>query len=201
MDKNSGNIYKIARKAAGLTQERWAEQIGISPDTVRLYEGGRMCPSDEVAARMAEIAMMPVLCYWHIKHKSGIANDILPEVPRVPLAQAVLNLLAAMDEAAPQIAELMMIARDGKVTGDEVEPFDGIVEDLDDVVQAALAVKYAERTAEGGGEAFIAFAVLAGVLAALTVIANAQSAAELILLGVIIMAYIVYGILWLVGVI
>ena len=35
--------------------------------------------------------------------------------------------------------------------------------------------------------AFIAFAVLAGVLAALTVIANAQSAAELILLGVIIM--------------
>ena len=113
-----------------------------------------MCPSDEVAARMAEIAMMPVLCYWHIKHKSGIANDILPEVPRVPLAQAVLNLLlAAMEEAAPQIAELMMIARDGKVTGDEVEPFDGIVEDLDDVVQAALAVKYAERTAEGGGEA------------------------------------------------
>ena len=69
------------------------------------------------------------------------------------LAQAVLNLLAAMEEAAPQIAELMMIARDGKVTGDEVEPFDGIVEDLDDVVQAALAVKYAERTAEGGGEA------------------------------------------------
>ena len=153
MDRNSGNIYKIARKAAGLTQERWAEQIGISPDTVRLYEGGRMCPSDEVAARMAEIAMMPVLCYWHIKHNSGIANDILPEVPRVPLAQAVLNLLAAMEEAAPQIAELMMIARDGKVTGDEVEPFDGIVEDLDDVVQAALAVKYAERTAEGGGEA------------------------------------------------
>lgn len=49
--------------------------------------------------------------------------------------------------------------------------------------------------------AFIAFAVLAGVLAALTVIANAQSAAELILLGVIIMAYIAYGILWLVGVI
>ena len=46
-----------------------------------------------------------------------------------------------------------MYARDGKVTGDEVEPFDGIVEDLDDVVQAALAVKYAERTAEGGGEA------------------------------------------------
>ena len=49
--------------------------------------------------------------------------------------------------------------------------------------------------------AFIAFAVLAGVLAALTVIANAQSAAELILLGVIILAYIAYGILWLVGVI
>ena len=49
--------------------------------------------------------------------------------------------------------------------------------------------------------AFIAFAVLAGVLAALTVIANAQSAAELILLGVIIMAYIVYGVLWLGGVI
>lgn len=146
MDKNSGNIYKTARKAAGLTQERWAEQIGISPDTVRLYEGGRMCPSDEVAARMAEIAMMPVLCYWHLKLKSALANDALPDVARVPLPQAVVGLLAAMDTIQPQVKELLMIARDGIVDAGETELFEDILDDLEDVVTAALAVKYAERS-------------------------------------------------------
>ena len=56
MDKQSGNIYRNARITAGLTQERWAEYLGISPDSVRKYEGGEMQPSDEIVLRMAEIS-------------------------------------------------------------------------------------------------------------------------------------------------
>ena len=150
MERNSGNIYKSARQTAGLTQERWAEQIGISADTVRLYESGRNYPSDEVAARMAEIAGMPVLGYWHLKLKSALANDALPDVARLPLPQAVVGLLAAMDAIQPEIKELLMIARDGIVDASEIELFEDILDDLEDVVQAALAVKYAERSGEDG---------------------------------------------------
>lgn len=150
MERNSGNIYKSARQTAGLTQERWAEQIGISADTVRLYESGRNYPSDEVAARMAEVAGMPVLGYWHLKLKSALANDELPDVARLPLPQAVVGLLAAMDAIQPEVKELLMIARDGIVDASETELFEDILDDLEDVVQAALAVKYAERGGEDG---------------------------------------------------
>lgn len=146
MERGSPNIYKNARQTAGLTQERWAEQLGVTADTVRLYESGRNYPSDEVAARMAEVAGMPVLGYWHLKLKSSLANDALPDVARVPLPQAVVGLLAAMDTIQPQVKELLMIARDGIVDAGETELFEDILDDLEDVVTAALAVKYAERS-------------------------------------------------------
>ena len=146
MERGSLNIYKNARQTAGLTQERWAEQLGVTADTVRLYESGRNYPSDEVAARMAEVAGMPVLGYWHLKLKSALANDALPDVARVPLPQAVVGLLAAMDTVQPQVKELLMIARDGMVDAGETELFEDILDDLEDVVTAALAVKYAERS-------------------------------------------------------
>lgn len=146
MERGSPNIYKNARQTAGLTQERWAEQLGVTADTVRLYESGRNYPSDEVAARMAEVAGMPVLGYWHLKLKSALANDALPDVARVPLPQAVVDLLAAIDTIQPQVKELLMIARDGMVDAGETELFEDILDDLEDVVTAALAVKYAERS-------------------------------------------------------
>ena len=145
MKQNSVNIYRNARLTAGLTQERWAEQLGVSADAVRLYESGKNYPSDDVAARMAEVACMPVLGYWHLKLKSSLANDELPDVDRVPLPQAVVNLLVAMNELQPQMQELLIIAKDGVVGADETGVFYGILEDLEDVLQAALAVKYAER--------------------------------------------------------
>ncbi len=146
MEPRTTNIYKNARQTAGLTQERWAEQLGVTADTVRLYESGRNYPSDEVAARMAEVAGMPVLGYWHLKFKSALANDALPDVARVPLPQAVVGLLAAMDTIQPQVKELLVIARDGIVDAGETELFEDILDDLEDVVTAALAVKYAERS-------------------------------------------------------
>ena len=56
MEREYRNIYKSARETAGLTQERWAEVLGISADAVRKYEGGTVFPSDEVVLRMAEVA-------------------------------------------------------------------------------------------------------------------------------------------------
>lgn len=146
MEPRTTNIYKNARQTAGLTQERWAEQLGVTADTVRLYESGRNYPSDEVAARMAEVAGMPVLGYWHLKLKSALANDALPDVARVPLPQAVVGLLAAMDTIQPQVKELLVIALDGIVDEGETELFEDILDALEDVVTAALAVKYAERS-------------------------------------------------------
>ena len=57
MKEHCRNIYQTARRTAGSTQEHWAEQIGVSVEAVRQYEGGIIMPSDEVVLRMAEVSV------------------------------------------------------------------------------------------------------------------------------------------------
>lgn len=96
MQSDYRNIYQDARRTVGLTQERWAELLGISVDAVRQYETDRILPSDEVVLRMAEAAGQQIICYWHLIHKSRVAASLLPELDRKRLPEAVLSLLVAV---------------------------------------------------------------------------------------------------------
>ena len=147
MQDNYRNIYFNARQTAGLTQERWAEMLGISVEAVRQYECDRILPSDGVVARMAELSMLPPLGYWHLRHKSELAAAELPPVERLPLAQAVVQLLAAMRDFEEEHREdaLLRIASDGRVDLAEEERFKAIVRDLHGIVQAALPAATARR--------------------------------------------------------
>ena len=141
------NIYKTARKVAGLTQERWAEAVGVSVDSIRGYETGAVIPADETVRAMAEISGLSPLAYWHLCNKSALAADTLPEVEQLPLPQAVLQLLCAMDEFQRSNDALIALAADGKITPDETEDWSYIKKSLNAIVQAAIQVK----VAEGGG--------------------------------------------------
>lgn len=148
MENDFRNIYKNARDASGLSQERWATFLGVSAESVRLYESGRGLPSDEVVARMADVAAMPVLCYWHLKLKSGVANDLLPEVDVVPLPQAVVQLLVEIKAFRADLDELLIIAADGLVDEPENDRFLEILDRLQALIRAAIMVHFAERGAE-----------------------------------------------------
>lgn len=66
--KNFGsNIVKL-RKAAGITQERLAEQIGVSVSAVSQWESGRTMP---------DICTIPILC-----HVLNVSSDELLEINR-----------------------------------------------------------------------------------------------------------------------
>lgn len=147
MERQSRNDYKTARRHAGLTQERWAETIGCSVDSVRGYEAGTQTPSDEIVRAMCEISGLPVLAYWHICNKSALAADVLPDVDRLPLPQAVLQLLFAMSDFQDVHGDLIKLAADGQISSDEAHDWAGIKKRLDAVVKAAIQVQVAE-----GGE-------------------------------------------------
>ena len=151
MQENCRNIYYNARQTAGLTQERWAEALGLSVEAVRQYETDRILPSDGVVARMAELSMLPPLGYWHLRKKSELAAAELPPVERLPLAQAVVQLLAAVRQFESEHREdaLITIAADGCVDIGEEARFKAIVRDLHGIVQAALQIDYAERGGDG----------------------------------------------------
>lgn len=144
MERDSRNDYKTARKVAGMTQERWAEAIGCSVDSVRGYEAGTQTPSDEIVRAMCEISGLSALAYWHMCRKSSLANDMLPEVERLPLPQAVLQLLFAMSDFQDVHGDLIKLAADGQISSDEKHDWAGIKKRLDAVVKAAIQVQVAE---------------------------------------------------------
>lgn len=146
MQDNYRNICKIARQTAGMTQERFAEALDVSVESVRLYETGRGMPSDDVVTRMIEVSGQPVLGYWHLLNKSRVAAEILPEVSECSLPQAVIQLICRIRDFGDRhrTDALMDIAADGRIDDNERALFDEIVAELDSVVQAAMQLKYAK---------------------------------------------------------
>lgn len=148
MADNAVNIYRRARKTAGLTQERWAEALGISVDRIQDFESGRALPSDELVTRMVETSPfpLPVLGYWHLKNKSGLANDLLPEIRECSLPQAVLSLMVELqDFGAGAMTDLLRIAADGKVDAAEASQYKTALAELEEIIRLALGVKYARE--------------------------------------------------------
>lgn len=146
METEYRNIYKSARATAGLTQERWSEVLGISPDAVRKYEGGQMLPSDEVVLRMSEVAGQHIVCYWHLLNKSRAAGRVLPEIRKRNLPEAVLNLLVRINDfSRGGLEDLTRLAADGKISQDEVMAFGEALSELRELVAAAYEVEFAEK--------------------------------------------------------
>ena len=146
MQSDYRNIYQDARRTAGLTQERWAELLGISVDAVRQYETDRILPSDEVVLRMAEAAGQQIICYWHLIHKSRVAAQLLPELDRKRLPEAVLSLLVAVQHFQDDgMRELTRIAADGKISPEEQAEYMTAMEQLQSVVREALHLQFAEE--------------------------------------------------------
>ena len=146
MKERSGNIYRNARQTAGLTQERWAEYLGISPEAVRQYEGGIIMPSDEVVLKMAEVSGMHILAYWHLVRKSRLAAKILPELEEQKgLPEAVLGLLIQLDDFREDgMKKLVRIAADGKIDEDETEEYLQILDQLRELLRRGYELSFAE---------------------------------------------------------
>lgn len=147
MEQKPRNIYKTARQVAGLTQERWAEAVGVSVDSVSQYEAGARIPADETVRAMSEISGLAPLSYWHLCNKSSLAAETLPDVEQLPLPQAVVQLLCAIGEFEDHHRTLIQMAADGRISAGEALEWEGIKSRLDAVIRAAIQVKIAE----GGG--------------------------------------------------
>ena len=144
MKDNCRNIYRIARDTAGLTQERWAENLGISTEAVRQYENGTIMPGDDVVLQMAEISGQLILPYRHLVRKSRVAAAILPELDdELGLPESVLSLLIQIDDFREDgLKSLVRIAADGKISQDEAEQYEAAMEQLLRLVSTGMKLSY-----------------------------------------------------------
>ena len=140
------NMYQRARKVTLLTQEEAAERLGISPETLKRYEGGRLTPPDETVARMCEVYGVSWLALEHAKATDRLG--ILPELEPKPLPMATISLTNRLRDAADRLAGLLRIAEDGVIDDAERPEFDDIVQDLRETIAAAYQVIYADAKKE-----------------------------------------------------
>lgn len=143
------NIYRNARNKVDMSQERWAEALDISVDTVGLYEAGKIRPSDDVVLHMVDVCGDRALAYQHLRDKSSVARELLPEAERLPLSQAAIRLLLEIREfdRAKRAEELLRIAADGIVDPEERAEFEAIVRELQGIIRAAMEVQMSEEDA------------------------------------------------------
>ena len=136
-----------ARLLTGKSQEEMAELLHIDPRTLRKYEAGALPTPDDVMLTAAEAAEEPYLLYWHFREKYGIPDSMMPPVRPMPLAVAVVNLLAELEklERTQTASRLLGLARDGVIDPGEEKAFGMIMETLDGVRQAVELLRYSKR--------------------------------------------------------
>ena len=150
MPEEYRNIYKTCRKAAGLTQEAAAERLGISVESLRAYEGGQRIPPNEVVELMVILYNAQHLAYQHLRETNAMYGRVVPEVPLCSVLEASARLTNRIYAFADSHADrrLMRMAEDNVIDQTERLEFDAILEELQEIVEAALALRCA-KAAEG----------------------------------------------------
>ena len=130
--KENKNRYQLVREELELTREEAAEKLGvISADRLEKIENERidLQPYDVLA--MAQGYKRPSLCNYYCSHECPIGKQYVPEVQVKELSSIVLEMLASLNSVNKQKDRLIEITADGKISGDEIDDFIYIQEELE----------------------------------------------------------------------
>lgn len=143
------NIYQIARESKGISQEKAAELLNISVESLRAYEGDRRVPPDKVVIRMIELYDTQYLAYQHLKTSAEVGQTYLPQIELRDLPTAMLKLQKEVTDFIKRKDELIDITCDGIIDKDEMPRFQEILKELDDITAAIFALKFAKPVEDG----------------------------------------------------
>jgi len=145
--KENKNIYHTTRESLQLTREAASEILeSITPERIEKIENERSLPHPDEVLTMAEKYKQPSLCNYYCANQCPIGQQYVPEVKIKDLSQIVLEMLASLNSMSRQKDRLIEITVDGKITGDELEDFIYIQEELERISIAVETLQlWAER--------------------------------------------------------
>ena len=130
--KENKNIYHKTRENLQLTRESAAELLEtISPERIEKIENERSLPHPDEVLLMADKYKQPSLCNYYCANQCPIGQQYVPEIKVKDLSQIVLEMLASLNSMNKQRERLIEITVDGRITGDELEDFLFIQEELE----------------------------------------------------------------------
>ena len=143
MPEECRNIYKNARRAAGFTQEAAAEQLGVSVESVRAYETGQRVPPNDVVEQMVICYNAQRLAYQHLHETNILMARVVPELEPRSILEVAVRIYNRLNQFqnGHGLDRLMAIAEDGQIDQNERLEFDGIMEDLREIVKSGLELE------------------------------------------------------------
>lgn len=130
--KENKNVYHKTREALQLTREEASDLLeSISPERIEKIENERSLPHPDEVLVMAEKYKQPSLCNYYCANQCPIGQQYVPEIKVKDLSQIVLEMLASLNSMTKQKERFIEITVDGKISGDELEDFIYIQEELE----------------------------------------------------------------------
>ena len=147
MPEEYRNIYKIARRNAGITQEAAAEQLGISVESVRAYETGQRIPPNHVVSRMVICYDAQRLAVQHVNLYDELASSIIPVIQPRTLMESVVRLCNRLTRFSKNhsVERLLEIAEDGQIDEEERAEYDAILSELKGLIQCGMELRFCEH--------------------------------------------------------
>lgn len=145
--KENKNIYHRTRESLSLTREEAGELLQvIAPERIEKIENERSMPHPDEVLVMAEKYKQPGLCNYYCANQCPIGQQYVPEVKTKDLSQIVLEMLASLNSMQKRKERLIEITVDGKITGDELEDFIYIQQELERISVAVETLQlWSER--------------------------------------------------------
>ena len=150
--KENKTIYHKTREALQLTREEASDLLeSISPERIEKIENERSLPHPDEVLVMAEKYKQPSLCNYYCANQCPIGQQYVPEIKVKDLSQIVLEMLASLNAMTKQKERFIEITVDGKISGDELEDFIYIQEDLERISIAVETLQlWCERMLDTG---------------------------------------------------
>ena len=145
--KENKNIYHKTREALQLTREEASDLLeSLSPERIEKIENERSLPHPDEVLVMAEKYKQPSLCNYFCANQCPIGQQYVPEIKVKDLSQIVLEMLASLNSMTKQKERFIEITVDGKISGDELEDFIFIQEELERISVAVETLQlWSER--------------------------------------------------------
>lgn len=151
--RENKNIYQLCRESQGLTRDKASELMdGVSASRIEKIEYGTQSPTPYDVIQMADCYKRPDLCNYFCSHQCLIGDRYVPEVTMGELSSIILETVASLNEIDPLTSRLIQIARDGKISDDEIKDFAFISKKLDNISLAINALNlWIDKTAAENG--------------------------------------------------
>ena len=147
--RENKTIYQLCREEKELTREKASELMtGVSSSRIEKIEYETQEPTPYDVVQMADCYKRPDLCNYYCSHKCAIGQRYVPEVEVSELSNIILETIACLNEINPLTGRLIQIARDGKISDDEIKDFAFIIQKLDEISLAVDSLNlWVDKTA------------------------------------------------------